>query len=93
MKVGGTFILNNDRLVEETYFMPWSGEGFHNFDGAAFEHNAAKYRFQLGVGYVINPKWRAEVDLITQDSVDTLQRQLDRTDNIVQFKFQYFFGT
>ena len=91
LKVGGTFILNNDKLVEKTYYMPWYGEGFHNFDGAAFEQNAAKYRFSLGIGYVINPKWRAEFEFIAQDSVDTLAHQFDRTDNIFQFKFQYYF--
>lgn len=91
LKVGGTFILNNDKLVEKTYYMPWYGEGFHNFDGAAFEQNAAKYRFSLGIGYVINTKWRAEFEFIAQDSVDTLVHQFDRTDNIFQFKFQYYF--
>lgn len=28
LKVGGTFILNNDKLVEKTYYVPWFWRGF-----------------------------------------------------------------
>lgn len=91
LKVGGTFILNNEKMVDKTFYMPWYLEGFYNFNGSAFEQNASIGRAMLGLGYVFSPEWRGEFDYIVQDSRNTLEEGFYRTDDIFQFKVDYYF--
>ena len=91
LKIGGTFILNNKKLTDKTFYIPWYVEGFHNFNGETFEHHAARDRMSVGLGYVFNPKWRGEFEYIVQGSRNTLEDDLVRTDNIFQLKVNYYF--
>jgi len=92
VKIGGVFVLNNTKLTDKTFYMPVYVEDFHDFDGAAFERDASRGRISIGLGYVFNPKWRGEFDFIAQDSLAGGFSGAERTDNIFQLKFDYYFG-
>ncbi len=90
LKGGGTFILNDEKITDETFYIPWYVEGFHSFDGEAFEHYAYNNRLSIGLGYVFNKQWRGEFDYILQGSRNTLEDGYIRADNIFQLKVDYF---
>jgi hypothetical protein len=92
LKVGGAFLLNSNELTGGTLYAPWYLEGFHNFNGEAFERSSEKDRISIGLGYVFDSAWRGDLVYIAQGAKDTLESGFDKTDNIFQLRVDYNFG-
>lgn len=84
LKAGGTFLFRNAKMTQGTIYVPWYIEGFHNFNGVAFEYSAAKDRISIGLGYVFDARWRGEFDYIAQGTINSIEHSREKTDNIFQ---------
>jgi hypothetical protein len=89
-RIGGKFILNNTTLKSKTYYIPWFVESFINLNGEASERYASRNRIFLGLGYVFNPKWRLELDYISQRARNTFKDQFVKSDNIIWLQLKYY---
>ena len=92
LRLGGRFLLNNVKMTEKTIYLPFYFEGFFNFNGEAFEHQAAKARGMVGLGYVFNKRWRSELNYYAQLGRNTIENEVTRTDLIFQLQIKYYFG-
>jgi hypothetical protein len=90
-RLGGRFILNNTSLEPKTFYIPFYAESFINLNDEATERFASIRRAMIGVGYIINPRWRTEIDYYTNRSRNTVDDDFARTDMIIQIQLRYFF--
>jgi hypothetical protein len=90
-RVGSKFILGNTKLSPGTFFIPWYIEGFINLNGEAKEKYALKNKTAVGLGYVINEKWRGEFYHYLQRSRNSIEDSFAKTDLIFQARLKYYF--
>jgi hypothetical protein len=89
-RLGGKFLLNNITLQSKTWYIPWFVESFINLNGEASERYASRRRIFLGLGYVFSPKWRLELDYISQRARNTFEGQFVKSDNIIWMQLKYY---
>jgi len=90
VRFGGRVLLNNSKLTDKTFYVPFFFENFFNFNGEAIERYASRNRTVIGLGYVFNSKWRGEFDYYAQRSRNSIENELVKTDIMVQFKVMYY---
>jgi hypothetical protein len=89
-RIGGKFLLNNTSLKSKTFYIPWYIESFINLNGEASERYASRSRKFVGLGYVFNPKWRLEIDYLSQHARNTFEDKFVKTDNIIWLQLKYY---
>jgi hypothetical protein len=90
-RLGGRFLLNNNYITDNTFYIPFYYEFFINFNGEAFERYASRNRFMAGLGYGITNKARAELMYFAQRSRNSIEDSFVRTDTMFQLNFRYYF--
>jgi Protein of unknown function (DUF2490) len=90
VRFGGRVLLNNSKLTDKTFYVPFFFENFFNFNGEAIERYASRNRTVIGLGYVFNSKWRGEFDYYAQRSRNSIDDEVVKTDIMVQFKVMYY---
>lgn len=89
-RIGGRFILNSDALNIKAIYVPFFLEYFIDLNGEAKERFAYRNRFSAGVGYVINSRWRAELDYYIGRSRNSAEDDFVKTDMSFQIQIKYF---
>jgi len=90
LKLGGSFLLNKDKMVPDVFFIPFYFEGYFNLNGEAIEHRATKAKASLGLGYFFNERWLGEFVYKVQLARNTITDDVTRSDIILQLLIRYY---
>lgn len=91
LRMFARFPLNNETLVEGTYYFLTLIEFYVPLNGEAREVSADKRRFQVGIGYVAASNLRIELQYIMMRSRNTELNTFDHTNNIFWLAVRNFF--
>lgn len=90
-RVGGKFILNSDAFDAKTFYIPFLFEYYINLNGEAVERYANRNRGMIGLGYVINSKWRSEINYHVFRSRNSADDDFTKSEMAVQVQLKYYF--
>jgi hypothetical protein len=85
------FTLNNATLVEGTYYLLFLAETYVSLDGEAREVSADRRRFQGGLGYVVGPDLRLELQYVVMRTLNTQSNTFENNSQIVWLAVRSFF--
>jgi hypothetical protein len=85
------FTLNNQRLETGTYYLLFLVEVYAPIDGEAREVSADKTRFQAGLGYVLGPELRLELQFLHMRTRNTQENKFEASSNVVWLAVRHFF--
>jgi len=84
------FTLNNETLTKGTYYLLFLVETYSPIDGDAREVSADRSRFQAGLGYVLGPDLRLELQYIHMRTRNTQGNKFEASSNIVWLAVKHF---
>jgi hypothetical protein len=91
LRMSARFCLNNDLLTEGTYYLLFLAESFIPLDGSATEVSADRLRFQGGIGYVVGPDLRLELQYVLMRTRNTQMNTFEVSNNVVWFALRNHF--
>ncbi len=83
--------LNDESMRAGTYYLIFLLETYVPLDGDAKEISADKRRFQIGLGYVMSPAVRLELQYLLMRERNTAENRFENSSNIFWFAFRNYF--
>ena len=90
LRASARFTLNNETLSTGTYYLLFLVETYSPIDGEAREVSADRSRFQAGLGYVVGPQLRLELQYIHMRTRNTQADKFEASSNIVWLAVKHF---
>lgn len=91
LRLFARFPINNEMLIQGTYYLLFLVEGYAPLDGEAREVSADKNRFQTGLGYVVDSDLRVELQYIWMRTRNTQSNKFESSSHIVWLALRNFF--
>ncbi len=91
LRISTRFTLNNETLVQGTYYLLFLAETYAPLQGDLKEVSADRRRFQVGLGYVIELDTRMELNYVMMRTKDTYTDSFEEDSRIVWFAVRHFF--
>jgi hypothetical protein len=85
------FPINNVTLQQGTFYVLFLAEGYAPIDGQAREVSADKHRLQAGLGYVVAPDLRVELQYLLMRTRNTELNTFEEGSQIVWLALRNFF--
>ncbi len=91
LRLSARFTLNNETLVQGTYYLIFLAEAFATLQGDLKEVSADRRRFQAGLGYVIENDLRMEFNYVVMRTRDTYTNSFEEDSRIFWLMVKHFF--
>ena len=91
LRLSTRFTLNNETLVQGTYYLLFLAETFATLQGDLKEVSADRRRFQAGLGYVIELDTRLELYYVMMRTRNTYTDSFEEDSRIFWFAVRHFF--
>ena len=91
LRLSTRFTLNNETLVQGTYYLLFLAETYAPLQGDLKEVSADRRRFQAGIGYVIELDTRMELHYVMMRTRDTYTNSFEEDSRIFWLAVKHFF--
>jgi len=90
LRASARFTLNNETLTKGTYYLLFLIETYSPIDGEAREVSADRSRFQAGLGYVVGPQLRLELQFLHMRTRNTQEDKFEAASNVIWLAVRHF---
>lgn len=91
LRVSIRFPLNNETLTSGTYYLHFLSETYAPLTGEAQEVSADRRRFQTGLGYVIGPELRLELQYVMMRTRNSYLNTFETSSHIIWLAVRNYF--